>query len=322
MIKRTRIANQSTVLEFILMGFSDDCDVRHLHFIMFLFIYLLALTGNLLIILVVFLNHHLHTPMYFFLANLSLTDICLITTTVPKSIAVSLTDNKIITVPGCVAQVFLIVCFTCSEVSLLTIMAYDRYIAICLPLQYSLILNWDACNQMAVTSWVSSLLYASLQTVLTFQLSFCGPNTIGQFFCDIPQLQKISCTDTKVNQIVIWIIGFIVSSFCSGLVFASYVYIISAVLKIQSTEGRCKAFSTCIPHLTVFSLFMATCLFSYMRPKSLSFPIIDLLSAVSYIVVPPLMNPIIYSLRNKNIQAAVWKLTLKKTNKQTNPNLI
>ncbi|KAM6448960.1 olfactory receptor 14A16-like [Liasis olivaceus] len=303
------MANQSTVMKFLLMGFSDDHDVQLLHFVMFLFTYLVAFTGNLLIIFVVILNHHLHTPMYFFLVNLSLTDICYITTTVPKSMAVSLTNNKIITFPGCVAQVFLVITSVCSELSLLTIMAYDRYVAICHPLQYSLILNWDSCNQMAVTSWISCLLYTSLQTVMTFQLKFCGPNTIGQYFCNIPQLLKISCTDTKVNQILIWVFGFIVPSFCIGFIFTSYGYIIAAVLKIPSAEGRYKAFSTCSPHLTVFSLFISSAFFSYMRPKSLSFPTLDLLSAVSYTVLPPVLNPIIYSFRNKDIQAAVWKLT-------------
>ncbi|XP_015672583.1 olfactory receptor 14A16-like [Protobothrops mucrosquamatus] len=311
MIERTGTGNQSSVREFLLMGFSDDHDVQCLHFVMFLVIYLVAITGNLLIIVVVILNHQLHTPMYFFLINLSLTDICYITTTVPKSMAVSLTDNKLISFPGCVAQVFLVITSACSEIFLLTIMAYDRYIAICHPLQYSLMLNWDTFNQMTVTSWVSSLLYSSLQTVITFQLSFCGPNTIGQFFCDIPQLQKISCTDIKVNQILIWIFALIVGSFCIGFIFASYGYIISAVLKIPSVEGRYKAFSTCSPHLAVFSLFMSTAFFSYLRPKSLSFPTIDLLSAVSYTVLPPILNPIIYCLRNKDIQAAVWKIISK-----------
>ncbi|XP_063159050.1 olfactory receptor 14A16-like [Candoia aspera] len=309
MSERTGMANQSTVMEFLLMGFSDTRDGQRLHFVMFLFIYLVALTGNWIIVSVVILNHHLHTPMHFFLVNLSLTDICYITTTVPKSMAISLTDSKIITFLGCVAQIFLIVTSAFSELSLLTIMAYDRYVAICHPLQYNLILNWNTCNQMVVTSWISCLLYSSLQTVITFQLNFCGPNMIGQFFCDIPQLQKISCSDTKVNEILIWIFGLLVGSFCIGFIFASYGYIISAVLKIPSVEGRSKAFSTCSPHLTVFSLFISAALFSYMRPKSLSFPTIDLFSAVLYTVMPPVLNPIIYSLRNKDIQAAVWKLT-------------
>ncbi|XP_063158355.1 olfactory receptor 14A16-like [Candoia aspera] len=303
------MSNHSTVTEFLLMGFFSDRDIELLHFVMFLSIYLIALIGNFLIVIVVILNHHLHTPMYFFLVNLSLTDICYITTTVPKSMAVSLTGNKVITLPACVAQVFLVLTCAGSEIALLTIMAYDRYIAICNPLQYSFILTWNMCNLMAVASWISSLVHASLQTVMTFQLNFCGQNKIEQFFCDIPQLLKNSCTDAKVNHILIWIIAFVLDSFITAVISASYGYIISAVLKIPSVEGRWKVFSTCIPHLVVFSLFIFTALFSYMRPISLSSPTVDLLSAVLYTVLPPVLNPIIYSLRNKDIQAAVWKLT-------------
>ncbi|KAM6448964.1 olfactory receptor 14A16-like [Liasis olivaceus] len=302
------MANQSTVLEFILMGFSDDRDLQLLLFFLLLFIYLIALVGNLLIAFVVILNHHLHTPMYFFLVNLSLTDICYITTTIPKSMAVSLTDNNMITFPGCVAQVFSVIACVGSEVALLTIMAYDRYVAICHPLRYSLILNWDACSQMTVASWISSLIHALLQTTITFQLHFCGLNIIGQFFCDLPQLQKISCTDTKLNQIAIWTTGFIVCIFCTGFVFASYGYIFSVILKIPSVEGRYKTFSTCSPHLTVFSLFIITAMFSYLRPQTLSSPMMDLLSAVLYAVLPPVLNPIIYSFRNKDIQESLRKI--------------
>ncbi|KAM6448963.1 olfactory receptor 14A16-like [Liasis olivaceus] len=308
MIKKTRRTNQSTVLEFVLMGFSDDRDLQLLLFFLLLFIYLIALVGNLLIVFVVILNHHLHTPMYFFLVNLSLTDICYITTTIPKSMAVSLTDNNMITFPGCVAQVFSVIACVGSEVALLTIMAYDRYVAICHPLRYSLILNWDACSQMAVASWISSLMYALLLTTITFQLHFCGLKIIGQFFCDVPQLQKISCTDTKFNQIFMLIVGFVASSFCTGFVFASYGYIFSVILKIPSVQGRYKTFSTCSPHLTVYSLFIITSMFSYLRPQTLSSPTIDLLSAFLYAVLPPVLNPIIYSFRNKDIQEVVWKI--------------
>ncbi|XP_032092004.1 olfactory receptor 14A16-like [Thamnophis elegans] len=305
------MANQSTVTEFFLMGFSDDHGVQLRLFFLLLFIYLIALIGNSLIAFVVILNHHLHTPMYFFLVNLSLTDICYITTTIPKSMAVSLTDNKTITFPGCMTQVFLVIACVGSEVALLTIMAYDRYVAICRPLRYSLILNWGACSQMALASWITSFIHALLQTSLTFQLNFCGLNIIGQFFCDVPQLQKISCTDTKRNQIFMWIVGFIASSFCTGFVFASYGYIFSVILKIPSNQGRYKTFSTCSPHLTVYSLFIITSMFSYLRPQNLSSPTIDLLSAVLYAVLPPVLNPIIYSFRNKDIQEAVWKVMSK-----------
>ncbi|XP_042329644.1 olfactory receptor 14A16-like [Sceloporus undulatus] len=300
--------NTSSVTEFLLMGFSDEHSMQVLHFVMFLFIYLIAIMGNLIIIIAVALNNNLHTPMYFFLVNLSLSDICFISTTVPKSIAISGTNNGLISFAGCVAQVFLVIIFTGSELTLLTVMAYDRYVAICHPLQYSLIMNRDACIRMTAASWISNLVHAALQTSMTFKLNFCDSNVIQQYFCDVPQLQKISCSDTRVNQVLIFALGMILDSFIAGFIFVSYGYIFSAVLKIQSVQGRHKAFSTCTPHLTVFSLFMVTAVFSYMRPKSLSSPTVDLVSAVLYTVLPPVLNPIIYSLRNKDIQAAVWKI--------------
>ncbi|XP_033024475.1 olfactory receptor 14A16-like [Lacerta agilis] len=302
------MANQSTVTEFLLMGFSSDREEQLFYFVIFLSIYLIALAGNFLIIIAVAMNYRLHTPMYFFLVNLSLSDICYISTTIPKSITVSLWDDKKISFAGCVAQVFLLFTFAGSELALLTIMAYDRYVAICHPLQYELIMNWDACIQMAAASWISNLIHSSLHTTITFRLDFCGSNIIGQYFCDVPQLLKISCADTKLNQILIFAIGITVDSFCGGFIFVSYGYIFSAVLGIPSVQGRYKAFSTCIPHLTVFSLFMSTAVFSYIRPKALSSTTIDLLSAVLYNVLPPLLNPVIYSFRNKDIQEAVFKI--------------
>ncbi|XP_053120440.1 olfactory receptor 14A16-like [Hemicordylus capensis] len=305
------MANQSSVTEFLLVGFSSDRDIQILHFVMFLSIYLLALIGNSLIITVVALNQNLHTPMYFFLANLSLSDVCYISTTVPKSMATSLTNNKLIPFSGCVAQVFLVVTFVSLEFVLLTVMAYDRYVAICHPLRYRLIMTWDACIQMAAASWFGSLIHAVLQTSITFRLNFCRSNIIEQFFCDIPQVQKISCTDTQANVVLIFVLGFILDSFFFVFIFVSYGYILSFVMKIPSVQGRCKAFSTCIPHLTVFSLFIIPGVFSYMRPKALSTPMMDLVSAVLYTILLPLMNPIIYSLRNKDIKVALLKLPKK-----------
>ncbi|XP_054849912.1 olfactory receptor 14A16-like [Eublepharis macularius] len=308
MFQRNKMANQSTVMEFLLMGFSDVPEGQILHFGIFLSIYVIALSGNILIIVAVSLNHQLHTPMYFFLVNLSLSDICFISITVPKSMATSLTSSKLISFYGCVTQIFLVVTFVSAELALLTVMAYDRYVAICHPLQYTLIMNWDACAQMAAASWVSSVMHGVIETGITFQLNFCGSNIIQQFFCDIPQLQKISCSDTKANQVLIFVLGLFIDSFCFVFIFVSYGYIFSAVLKIPSVQGRYKAFSTCTPHLMVFSLFILTGVFSYMRPKELSSPTVDLLSAVLYAVLPPVLNPIIYSLRNKEIQEAVLRI--------------
>ncbi|XP_060111055.1 olfactory receptor 14A16-like [Heteronotia binoei] len=311
MAVRNQIANQSTVKEFLLITFSDHHDMQILHFVIFLSTYFLAVIGNCLIVLAVALNHHLHTPMYFFLVNLSLIDTCVISTTVPKSMAISLTNNKHISFSGCVSQIFFVVMCVTAELAILAVMAYDRYVAICHPLQYRLIMSWDACAQMAVASWISSVLHAVLETGVTFRLNFCGSNIIAQFFCDIPQLQKISCTDTKVNEQLILVLGLIVDSFMFVFIFVSYGYIFSTVLKIPSVQGRHKAFSTCTPHLTVFSLFIITGVFSYMRPKALSSPTLDLISAVVYTVLPPLLNPIIYSLRNKDIQEGMWKIPLQ-----------
>uniref|UniRef100_A0A8D0AZ91 G-protein coupled receptors family 1 profile domain-containing protein n=1 Tax=Salvator merianae TaxID=96440 RepID=A0A8D0AZ91_SALMN len=305
------MANQSVVNEFLLMSFSDDHNVQILHSVMFFIIYLTSLVGNFLVIIGVTLDHQLHNPMYFFLFNLSLVDVCYISTTVPKSIEVSLTNSRLISYFGCVTQIFLVLIFAGEELALLTIMAYDRYVVICHPLRYRLIMDWKACIQMAAASWISNLIHAVLQTALTFSLNFCDQNMIGQFFCDMPPLQKISCSDTNVNQVLIFVIVISVDSFCFTVIIVSYGYIFSTVMKIPSDQGRYKAFSTCAPHLTVFSLFIITAVFSYMRPKSLSSPIVDLLSAVLYTVLPPVLNPIIYSLRNKEIQKAIGKIIVK-----------
>ncbi|XP_025029394.1 olfactory receptor 14A16-like [Python bivittatus] len=305
------MGNKSMMTDFLLMGFSDDHDMQLFYYLMFLFVYLTAVVGNFLIISAVALNQHLHTPMYFFLVNLSFVDICYISTTVPKTIAVTLTNNKMIPYAGCVAQVFLIITFVGAEIFLLTIMAYDRYVAICHPLQYRLIMNWNACIEMAAVAWMSTLIHAVLETSLTFRVNFCGFNRIGQFFCNMPQLQKIACTDSKVHQILIFLIGLSVNSFCFAFILISYCSIFSAVLKIPSVQGRYKAFSTCIPHLAVFALFIITAVFSFLKPKSLSSPTVDLISGFMYTVLPPVLNPIIYSLRNKDIQGAVQKIPHK-----------
>uniref|UniRef100_A0A6J0SFC5 Olfactory receptor n=1 Tax=Pogona vitticeps TaxID=103695 RepID=A0A6J0SFC5_9SAUR len=305
------MTNKSIVTEFLLMGFSDDHDGQIQHSVIFLVVYLIALVGNLLIITAVALDYHLHSPMYFFLVNLAFIDICYITTTVPKSISVSLKNSKQISFAGCVTQIYLVVACAGGELALLTIMAYDRYVAICLPLQYGLIMKRRACFQMVAASWISNLFHAALQTGLTFRLNFCGSNVIGQYFCHMPQLQKISCTDTKVNEIMIFVVVSSVESVCFAFICASYVYIFFAVLRIPSVQARYKAFSTCTPHLTVFSLFFITGVCSYTRPRALSTPTVDLISAVLYTVLPPVLNPIIYSFRNKDIQEAMWTIPKK-----------
>ncbi|XP_061447937.1 olfactory receptor 14A16-like [Rhineura floridana] len=300
--------HQTTMTEFVLLGFSEVRELQILYFVVFLFVYLAALLGNFLLIVTLTQDAHLHSPMYFFLANLSLSDVCLISVTIPKSMATSLTSNKLISFSGCVCQVFLVILFAGAELFLLTAMAYDCYVAICHPLQYTLIMNWSVCLRMAAVSWISSVVHAVVETANTFRLNFCNSNVIKQFFCDIPQLLILSCSDTLANKKVIFASVVTVGLFCFLCILVSYGYIFFTVVKIQSAQGKHKAFSTCTPHLTVFCLFLFTSAFSNMRPSSLSSPSTDLLAAVLYTVLPPLMNPIIYSLRNKDIQVAVCKM--------------
>ncbi|KAF7235420.1 Olfactory receptor 14I1 [Varanus komodoensis] len=235
---RRDMVNQTSVKEFLLRGFSDIRELQLLHFFVFLSLYCATLVGNFLIIVTVVCIHHLHTPMYFFLAILSAIDVCYISTTVPKSMVCSLMADNLITFPGCVAQVFLVVALGGAELSFLTVMAYDRYVAICHPLQYRLIMNWKACLQMAAASWLCSLINAAVHTVNTFRLHFCWSNVIEQYFCDIPHLLRISCSNTEANEKFMVAIVLCVGSFCFVFVLVSYSYIFSAVFKIQSAQGR------------------------------------------------------------------------------------
>ncbi|XP_039356629.1 olfactory receptor 14I1-like [Mauremys reevesii] len=300
------MSNQTIVTEFLLLGFSDMREEQILHFLVFLVIYLHG--GNLLIITIIAFNQHLHTPMYFFLGNLSFLDLCYISVTVPKSMSDSLTNNRLISFSGSVTQVFLVITFTAAELAFLMVMAYDRYIAICRPLHYKVTMNRGACAQLAVGSWISSMMCSVLHTTNTFRLHFCRSNVISQFYCDIPQLLKIFCSDIHTNVIVMTALGSLLDVVCFVLIIVSYIHIFSTVMRIPSEQGRYKAFSTCIPHLVVFCLFISTASFTYMRPRSMSSTSLDLMAAVLYCVVPPLMNPIIYSLRNKEIKRSLWKM--------------
>ncbi|XP_006036492.1 olfactory receptor 14A16-like [Alligator sinensis] len=301
------MTNQSIVTEFLLLGFFNNRELQILHFVVFLVIYLAALLGNL-IITVVALDRHLHTPMYFFLFNLSFLDLCYISTTVPKSMANSITNSRLISLSGCVAQVFLVITLAAAELAFLTVMAYDRYVTICLSLHYRMIMNRDACALMAVCCWLISLLYSVLHTGNPFRLHFCQSNIIGQFFCDIPQLLKISCSNTQPNDILMFVLEAVIGLGCFASVVIAYCCIFLTVLQIPPTQGKYKTFSTCMPHLIVFCLFLGTAAFTYTKPRSVSSLIKDLLAAVLYSVLPPVLNPIIYSLRNKEIKKALSNL--------------
>ncbi|NXL85430.1 O14J1 protein, partial [Alectura lathami] len=305
------MSNNSFPIEFLLLAFADRRQLQLLHFWLFLGIYLAALLGNGLIITAVACDHRLHTPMYFFLLNLALLDLGSISTTVPKAMANSLWDTRAISYAGCAAQVFMFVVFVTAEFYLLTVMSYDRYIAICKPLHYGTIMTSRICASMAAAAWGTGFLSAVGHVANTFSLPLCQGNALDQFFCELPQILKLSCSDTYLREV-----GFIIFCLCSGIacfvfIVLSYVQIFRAVLRIPSEQGRHKAFSTCLPHLAVVSLFVCTVMFAYLKPPSISSSSLNLLLAVLYSVVPPAVNPLIYSMRNQELKDAVWKLILQ-----------
>ncbi|XP_068521119.1 olfactory receptor 14A16-like [Anas acuta] len=300
--------NISSVSEFLLLAFADTRELQLLHFALFLGIYLAALLGNGLILSAVACHHRLYTPMYFFLLNLALLDLGCISTTLPKAMANALWNTRAISYQGCAAQVFLFVLLMSSEYFLLTIMAYDRYMAICKPLHYGSLLGSRACAQMAAAAWGSGFLNAVLHTATTFSLPFCQGNSVDQFFCEIPHILKLSCSDTYLREV--WALVFSISLVfgCFVFIVLSYVQIFRAVLRMPSEQGQHKDFSTCIPHLAIVSMFSSTAMFAYLKPSSISFPSLDLVSSFLYLVIPPTLNPLIYSMRNQELRNAARKL--------------
>ncbi|NWS85925.1 O14J1 protein, partial [Toxostoma redivivum] len=305
------MSNSSSISHFLLLPLADTRQLQLLHFCLFLGISLAALLANGLIISAVACGHHLHTPMFFFLLNLALTDLGCICTTVPKAMHNSLWDTRNISYSGCAAQVFMFVFFIGSEVSLLTIMCYDCYVSICKPLHYGTLLGSRAsCTHMAAAAWASAFLYSLLLTANTFSLPLCHGNALGQFFCEVPQILKLSCSKSYLRIVGLIVLGACITIGCFVFIIFSYVQIFRAVLRIPSEQGQHKAFSTCLPHLAVVSLFISTGTFTYLKPPSISSPSLDLAVSVLYSVVPPALNPLIYSLRNKELNNAMSKLLI------------
>ncbi|XP_010571626.1 PREDICTED: olfactory receptor 14J1-like [Haliaeetus leucocephalus] len=302
------MSNHSSITEFLLLAFADTRELQLLHFWLFLGIYLAALLANGLIITTIACDHRLHTPMYFFLLNLSLLDLGSISTTVPKAMANSLWDTRAISFLGCAAQVFFVFFLFGAEYSLLTVMAYDRYVAICKPLHYGTLLGSRACVHMAAAAWGSGFLSAVLHTANTFSLPLCQGNAVDQFFCEIPQILKLACSDAYLREVGVLVFAVCLAVGCFVFIVLSYVQIFRAVLRIPSEQGRHKAFSTSVPHLVVVSLFVSTATFAYLKPPSISSPSLDLVVAVLYSVVPPAVNPFLYSIRNQDLQDALKKL--------------
>ncbi|NXJ72350.1 O14AG protein, partial [Rostratula benghalensis] len=272
-----------------------------LYFWLFLGIYLAALLGNALIIMAIACDHRLHTPMYYFLLNLSLLDLGSISTTIPKAMANSLWDTRGISFQGCVAQLFLFSFFLGAEFSLLTVMAYDRYIAICKPLHYGILMGSRACVHVAAAAWASGFLNALLHTASTFSLPLCQGNYLDQFFCEIPHILKLSCSDSYLREVWLLLVSVCLVFGCFVFIVVSYVEIFRAVLRIPSEQGQHKTFSTYLPHLAMVFLFISTGMFAYLKPPSVSSHVLDLVVAVLYSVVPPAVNPLIYSMRNQEL---------------------
>ncbi|NXE85511.1 O14J1 protein, partial [Cochlearius cochlearius] len=300
-----QMSNSSSINQFLLLAFAGSRDLQLLHFWLFLGIYLAALLGNGLIITAVACDYRLHTPMYFFLFNLSLLDLAPISTTVPVSMGNVLWDTRAISYAGCAAQVFFFLFFISAEYFLLTVMAYDRYVAICKPLHYGTLLGSRVCVHMAAAAWGSGFLNSLLHTANTFSLPLCKDNDLDQFFCEIPQILKLSCSDSYLREVVLIVITVCFVFGCFIFIVLSYVQIFRAVLRIPSEQGRHKVFSTCLPHLVVVTLFVSTVVFAYLKPPSISSSSLDLVVAVLYSVVPPTVNPLIYSMRNKEIKDAL-----------------
>ncbi|XP_054246737.1 olfactory receptor 5V1-like [Indicator indicator] len=300
--------NLSTVSEFVLVGLSDAPQVRFLLFVLFLIIYLATMAGNIMFLTAISTDTRLHNPMYFFLGNLSLLDILCPTITVPKMLDVLLLENKIISFTGCMLQLFFLIDVVGTEVFLLAVMAYDRYVAICHPLQYMNIVSMKLCAHLAIGTWLVGIVNSLLHTSLIFTLSFCGFNKVNQYYCDIPPVLALSCLPTYSRELVILLVGGVVGGSAFVITLISYICILLAILSMRSSESRHKAFSTCGSHLTVVCLFYGTTICTYVRPSSTYSPHQDRIVSMLYEILTPLLNPIIYSLRNKEVKCALRRV--------------
>lgn len=299
--------NQTNVSYFILLGFPTSVKLQRLLFVLFLLAYLLTLMENLVIIFVIRFNSNLHKPMYFFLCNLSFLEIWYVTIIVPKMLADFLTQDKRISFQGCLTQLYFFVTFVCSEYILLAVMAYDRYLAICNPLRYPVIMSNTFCAQLSAGCWGCGLITSAIKLSFIGRLKYCSIDKINHYFCDISPLLNVSCTDSSMAELADFILALMVIMVPLCIVVLSYIYIILTVLRIPSAQGRKKAFSTCSSHLMVVVLFYSTTLFTYARPKAMYAYNSNKLVSVLYTVIVPLLNPLIYCLRNKEVKDALRK---------------
>ncbi|XP_029772880.1 olfactory receptor-like protein OLF4 [Suricata suricatta] len=300
--------NDTQISKFLLLGFSEEPELQPLIFGLFLSMYLISVFGNLLIILAVSSDFHLHTPMYFFLANLSLVDICFTSTTVPKMLWNIQTQSKVITYADCITQVYFFTLFAGLDMFLLTVMAYDRFVAICHPLHYTVIMNHRLCGLLVLMSWIMSVLNSLLQTSMVSGLSFCTEEEIPHFFCELNEMVQLACSDTFLNTLMMYLISVLLGGASLAGILYSYSKIASSIHGISSTHGKYKAFSTCASHLSVVSLFYCTILGVYLSSAATQSSHSSAVASVMYTVVTPMLNPFIYSLRNRDIKRAVKRI--------------
>ena len=304
--------NQTTISEFLLLGLPIKSEHQNLFYTLFLAMYVTTVLGNLLILVLICLDPHLHTPMYLFLSNLSFSDLCFSSVTMPKLLQNMQSQDLSIPYAGCLTQMYFFLFFADLEDFLLVAMAYDRYVAICFPLHYTTIMSPRLCLFLVVLSWILTTFHAMLHTLLMARLHFCEDNVIPHFFCDMSALLKLSCSDTRVNELVIFIMGGLILVIPFLLIITSYARIVSSTLKVPSARGIRKAFSTCGSHLTVVSLFYGTIIGLYLCPSAHNSTVKETVMSMMYTVVAPMLNPFIYSLRNRDMKGALGRVFWRK----------
>ncbi|KAM4690467.1 olfactory receptor-like protein OLF1 [Rhinophrynus dorsalis] len=300
-------SNQTTANRFILLGLSNIPYLQAICFMIFLLMYIITLSGNFLLIIVVRINERLQTPMFFFLSNLSIIDICFSSTILPKILINTLTQDRSVSLLECAVQMYFHLALGATECIILAVMAYDRYAAICKPLHYNTIMNKKFCIYLAAGSWTLCFKNSAMHVVFTFQLPYCNSNHIDHFYCEMPPLFRLSCRDTWFNELAVFVSGGLIALCSFLLIIMSYIHIISCILKIRSNKGRKKMFSTCASHISVVSLYYGTIIFMYLRPRSTYSPDRDRVVSIFYSVVTPMLNPIIYSIRNDQVKGSLRK---------------
>ncbi|XP_025035956.1 olfactory receptor 6C74-like [Pelodiscus sinensis] len=303
--------NQTPIVEFILLEFGNDPELQPLLFLLFLLIYLVTLAGNLLIVALVVANQHLHTPMYFFLGNLSCLEICYSTTFLPRLLTSLLTEDRSISIKGCIMQLYFFGVISTVENLLLAVMSYDRYLAICQPLRYAALMNDRVCGQLVAGAWISSFLSCTIVIIFVWQLTFCDSKEIDHFFCDFSPILKLSCDDTLILQLLAFTLAAVGSLVPCLLTLTSYVCIITTILRIPSSSGRQKAFSTCSSHLIVVTIYYGTVITVYVVPTATTLKILHKIFSVFYTVLTPMINPVIYCLRNKEVKECLRRAVHK-----------